>query len=91
VDRDDYADDEEAFVRHLDSLGVPHRFGSPDARRLGLDRNTEEGALVAFSGALRPDNRLHRAVAWVLLAAFGLPALVALLHFTNALLLLVMP
>jgi hypothetical protein len=91
VDHDEYPGEEEAFVRHLDALGVPHHFGSPDARRLGLDRNTEEGALIAFSSSLRPNNPVHRVVAWILLAAFGIPALVALLHLTGALLLLAMP
>jgi hypothetical protein len=91
MDPDEYADDEDAFVRHLDSLGVPHPYGSSDARRLGLDRNTEEGALLAFSGALRPNKPTHRDVAWVLLAAFGLPALLALLHFTEELVQLLLP
>jgi hypothetical protein len=91
MDPDEYADDEAAFVRHLDSLGVPHPYGSHDARRLGLDRNTEEGALLAFSSALRPSNPTHRVVAWVLLAAFGLPALLALLHYTEALAGLLLP
>jgi hypothetical protein len=62
---------------------VPHSYGSRDARRIGLDRNTEEGALLAFSSALRPDKMFHRVVAWVLLAAFGLPAFFALLHFAG--------
>jgi hypothetical protein len=79
-------DDDEAFVRHLDALGVPHPYGTRDARRIGLDRNTEEGALLAFSGSLRPDKPAHRVVAWVLLVAFGLPVVFALLHLTDALL-----
>ena len=84
---DEYADDEAAFVRHLDALGVPHPLRTaPDARRLGLDRNTEEGALVAFSAALRPANPRHRVVAWVLLIAFGLPALFALAHLLETML-----
>ena len=83
--------DEDAFLRHLDSLGVPHQLGTQDARRIGLDRNTEEGALVAFSSALRPTNPLHRLVAWVLLAAFGLPALFALLHLAAEVVALLMP
>ena len=83
MDHDEY--DEAAFVRHLDALGVPHALSSPDARRLGLDRNTEEGALLAFSGALRRDRPGHRVVAWVLLAAFGVPVLLALLHWSEAL------
>jgi hypothetical protein len=81
----EHTDDEDAFLRHLASLGVPHPYGSYDARRLGLDRNTEEGALIAFSGSLRPDKPTHRVVAWVLLAAFGLPVLVLLLHLAEGL------
>jgi hypothetical protein len=91
VDRDEYGDDEAAFVQHLDSLGVPHPYGSQDARRLGLDRNTEEGALLAFGSALQPDRTMHRVVAWILLAAFGLPALFAVLHFAEEALALLMP
>jgi hypothetical protein len=83
VDREEYAEDDAAFVRHLDALGVPHPYRSPDTRRLGLDRNTEEGALLAFSSALRPENPLHRAVAWVLLAAFGIPVVLALVHLAG--------
>jgi hypothetical protein len=86
VSEDDYAEEDVAFVRHLESLGVPHPYGSPDARGLGLDRNTEEGALLAFSGALRPDKPSHRAVAWILLAAFGIPVVLALVHVTGELL-----
>jgi hypothetical protein len=85
VDGDELTDDEDdAFLRHLASLGVPHPYGSYDARRLGLDRNTEEGALLAFSGSLRPDKPTHRVVAWVLLASFGLPVLFAVLHYFDA-------
>jgi hypothetical protein len=83
VDGEEYAEDELAFVRHLDSLGVPHPYGSTRRQGLGLDRNTEEGALLAFSTALRPDNPLHRAVAWNLLAVFGIPVALALLHLTG--------
>ena len=85
MDRDEYGEDEVAFLRHLDSLGVPHQYESPEARRTGLDRNTEEGALIAFSSSLRPGNPLHRTVAWILLAAFGLPALLLLLHLAEGL------
>lgn len=88
---DEYADDEAAFVRHLDSLGVPHPDANRDARRLGLDRNTEEGALVAFSGSLRADKPVHRVVAWVMLVAVGLPAVLALLHLADEVLVWLMP
>ncbi len=64
-----------------DAHGVP-----PDARQLGFDRNTEEGALIAFSGSLDGRKRLHRVVAWVLLVSFGLPALLALLVYAERIL-----
>jgi hypothetical protein len=51
-----------------------------DARRLGLDRNTEEGALLALAGALDPGKLSHRLVAWVLIIAFVAPLLLAVLH-----------
>lgn len=49
-----------------------------DARALGLDRNTEEGAWVSFAAALDPAKPLHKAIAWLLLCAFGLPVLLQL-------------
>lgn len=71
--------DEEQYVetmRHVDS-----RHGLPDdARQLGLDRNTEEGALIAMAGGLRPVRPAHRLVAWVLLGAFVLPLLLGVVH-----------
>lgn len=68
--------DDEDFVRHLQSLNVPD---VPPARRTGFDRNTEEGALLHFSGSLQRANRRHRVVAWVLLVAFGLPVVTSLM------------
>jgi hypothetical protein len=64
-----------------DRRGVP-----PDARQLGLDRNTEEGALIAFSGSLDSRKRTHRVVAWTLLASFSLPILVTVLVYGERLL-----
>lgn len=49
-----------------------------DARRLGFDRNTEEGALIALAGSLDPGKRSHRIVAWVLLVAFAAPLMLGL-------------
>ncbi|MBY9076779.1 hypothetical protein K1X13_18260 [Nocardioides sp. WL0053] len=57
----------EVFLGHN---GIP-----ADARRLGFDRNTEEGAMIAMAGSLDPRRRMHRVVAWVLLLAFVLPLL----------------
>jgi hypothetical protein len=60
---------------------VSHTKGIPtDAQRLGLDRNTEEGALIAMAGSLSSAKPLHRIVAWALLAAFSLPLLITLIH-----------
>ncbi|HEX6878211.1 MAG TPA: hypothetical protein VF165_21315 [Nocardioidaceae bacterium] len=51
-----------------------------DARRMGFDRNTEEGALIALAGSLNPERRSHRIVAWVLLVAFTAPLMLGLTH-----------
>lgn len=49
-----------------------------DARRMGFDRNTEEGALIALAGSLDPAKLSHRIVAWLLLAAFAVPLMLGL-------------
>jgi hypothetical protein len=51
-----------------------------DLRRMGLDRNTEEGALVSMAGSLNPAKPTHRLVAWVLLAVFCVPLVVTIVH-----------
>jgi hypothetical protein len=50
--------------------GIP-----PDARLMGLDRNTEEGALVALAGSLQSGKLSHRVVAWLLLLTMVMPLL----------------
>lgn len=71
--------DEEQYVettRHVHSMhGIPD-----DARMLGLDRNTEEGAMVAMAGSLSPKKLSHRVVAWLVLASFLGPMLFGLAH-----------
>lgn len=62
----------EDFLGHN---GIP-----TDARRMGLDRNTEEGALVALAASLNPGKLSHRIVAWVLLIAFAIPLLLGLVR-----------
>ncbi|HET7066580.1 MAG TPA: hypothetical protein VFI21_03160 [Nocardioides sp.] len=44
-----------------------------EARRIGLTHHVPEGALLDFAGRLDPRRPYHRAVAWVMLAVFGLP------------------
>jgi hypothetical protein len=74
-----YAEDDRGWVemtRHTHSQhGVPD-----DARTMGLDRNTEEGALVAMAGSLSPAKLSHRVVAWAVLAALLGPLLFGVLH-----------
>lgn len=66
------------LIRPEDFLGPS---GIPaDARRMGLDRNTEEGALIALAGRLDPAKLSHRVVAWVLLVAFAAPLVLGLVH-----------
>lgn len=68
--------DEPARGTHL----IQHTCVPADAALMGLDRNTEEGALVAMAGALSPAKLSHRIVAWLLLLAFAAPHLFAMLQ-----------
>ena len=52
----------------------------PDARRMGLDRNTEEGALLALAASLDSTKLSHRIIAWVLLFVFAAPVLLVVLQ-----------
>ncbi len=66
-------------------LVMPEDFLAPsgipvDARRMGLDRNTQEGAMIALVGSLKPSKRSHKIVAWLLLLAFAVPTLLNLLR-----------
>ncbi|RLV49580.1 hypothetical protein D9V37_06555 [Nocardioides mangrovicus] len=60
----------------------PHEpFGTEDAARIGLDRNTLEGAQLAFFSHLDPRKPSHKLVAWVaLLLLVGWPLLVTVMH-----------
>lgn len=78
----DEQEDEAAFAEHLRAIGAHHEL-SADARRMGLDRNTEEGALLSFGSSLRSHKASHRVVAWVLLVAFGFPVALALLKLAG--------
>jgi hypothetical protein len=76
VDERDDADGWIEVTRHVHSMhGVPD-----DARQLGLDRNTEEGAMVAMAGSLRPTKLSHRIVAWSILASLIGPPLFGVFH-----------
>ena len=74
VDWPDQWDDEPpplSYAHHTQAI-------PPDLRRMGLDRNTEEGALVSMAGSLNAAKASHRLVAWILLAAFCIPLLITL-------------
>ena len=59
--------------------GVPE-----DAQRMGLDRNTVEGSLVAMAGSLSSARSSHKLVAWVLLAVFAAPPALTLLDWVGS-------
>ena len=61
----------------LGSDGIP-----ADARLMGFDRNTEEGALIALAGSLDPAKLSHKVVAWVLLVAFAIPLALGMVRLT---------
>lgn len=71
----DWAEDPAAAIAFTQHPAVP-----ADAELMGLDRNTEEGALVAMAGSLSSGKLSHRIIAWLLLLAFVLPHLLALLQ-----------
>jgi hypothetical protein len=78
--RDPWDDEPPELIAPEDFLG-PN--GLPlDARRMGFDRNTEEGALIALAGSLNPAKLSHRVVAWVLLVAFAVPLMLGLTRLT---------
>ncbi|MGD9959658.1 hypothetical protein [Nocardioides sp.] len=74
-DRDD-VDDVPELHAHVHAMqGIPD-----DARMLGLDRNTTEGALIGMAGSLSGSKLSHRIVAWALLLVFLGPLVIGLLN-----------
>jgi hypothetical protein len=81
--------------RRLESSGDPGHSSVSDVwtpprlpaehERMGLSRNTEEGALLEFANALNPSRPAHRVVAWIALLALGLPVLFSLLSLLRGL------
>ena len=63
--------------------GVPSAWRPPalpeDARRMGLDRNTVEGAWLELAAGLDRHRRSHLLVAWLGLLVFGVPVLLSVL------------
>ncbi len=69
-----------------DDEGAPPLVAAPgahlpeDARRMGLTHHVPDGALLDFAGSLDAGKTYHRVVAWVMLAVFGMPAVMILLQ-----------
>jgi hypothetical protein len=76
-DRDDNGDGDPtgSYEYAYAMQGIPD-----DARMLGLDRNSQEGALVSMAGSLSGAKLSHRIVAWALLVVFIVPGLLGLVH-----------
>lgn len=72
---DDSSDDWDPLAGYTQHTAMP-----ADAQLMGLDRNTEEGALVAMAASLRPVRLSHRVMAWLLLLSFAVPYLVSMLQ-----------
>ena len=51
-----------------------------DQARLGLDRNTVEGAWIEFASALDRSRLSHRLIAWVLLVLLLIPVGLAIVQ-----------
>ncbi len=49
-----------------------------DAVRMGLDRHTQEGAMIGMAGSLDATKPAHRFVAWLLLLSLTVPLLLTL-------------
>ncbi|HEU4514474.1 MAG TPA: hypothetical protein VFR87_15310 [Nocardioidaceae bacterium] len=77
---DRWDDEPVELIEPEDFLGAD---GIPlDARLMGFDRNTEEGALIALAGSLDPAKLSHRIVAWVLILAFAIPLALGMVRLT---------
>ena len=50
-----------------------------EAKRMGLSRHTEEGAVLYFASSLDRGKPQHRMIAWILLITFAAPAIYMLL------------
>jgi hypothetical protein len=71
-DECDDTDPIRAFVQHSP---IP-----ADARRMGFDANTEEGAMIAMAGSLSSAKLSHKLIAWVLLVGFTGPWLLGIVY-----------
>jgi hypothetical protein len=45
----------------------------PDARRMGIDRWSDDAGMIAVAAALNPAKPSHKVVAWLMLLAITVP------------------
>ncbi|HZX06801.1 hypothetical protein [Kribbella sp.] len=65
---------------HPDALAEERPDPRPDAaRKMGLSRHTEEGAVLYFASSLDRGKPGHRMMAWILLITFAAPVVYVLL------------
>jgi hypothetical protein len=71
--------DEFELIEPEDFLAESSRHPFPlDARRMGVDRWSEQGAMIALAANLDPAKVSHRIVAWVMLLTVTGPVLLTL-------------
>ncbi|NIK62343.1 hypothetical protein [Kribbella shirazensis] len=68
------------FGIHPDAIGEERPDPRPEeAKRMGLSRHTEEGAVLSFASSLDRGKPAHRMMAWILLVTFAAPVIYTLL------------
>jgi hypothetical protein len=68
------------FGIHPDALGEERPDPRPEeARKMGLSRHTEQGAVLYFASSLDRAKPGHRMMAWILLVTFAAPVVYILL------------
>jgi hypothetical protein len=73
---EEHDEPEHELIRPEDFLAedpFPH-----DARRMGFDRYSDDGALIALAAALNPAKLSHKIVAWLMLVAVLTPVVLSL-------------
>lgn len=66
-------DDDEPTGQHTSTWA--HQGIPDDAQKMGLDRHTVEGSMIAMAGSLDGARGVHKLVAWLLLVVLAGPAL----------------
>lgn len=70
---DDGGDTEPVLhLHHIETL-------PEDAVRMGLDRNTQEGAMLGMAGSLSAAKLSHRVIAWTIILGLTLPLVMTVL------------